>query len=72
MNRHQTRVDCLVCHEQTGTYKKFPAGAGNPVSEPKIFKGNKKKYLPPDWNKVRMTRTPIGKGTIGAKPSNTA
>lgn len=23
-------VDCLVCHEQTGTYKKSPAGAGIP------------------------------------------
>jgi hypothetical protein len=22
----QTKVDCLVCHEQTGTYKKFPVG----------------------------------------------
>ena len=27
----ETRVDCLVCHDQTGTYKKFPAGAGHPV-----------------------------------------
>ncbi|MCJ7550555.1 MAG: cytochrome C, partial [Anaerolineae bacterium] len=24
-------VDCLVCHDQTGTYKKFPAGSGMPV-----------------------------------------
>ncbi len=51
----QTRVDCLVCHEQTGTYKKFPAGAGNPVKEPKVFKGNKKKYFPPEWNKVAQS-----------------
>jgi octaheme c-type cytochrome (tetrathionate reductase family) len=48
-------VDCLVCHEQTGTYKKFPAGAGNPVKEPKVFPGNKKKYFPPDWNKVAQS-----------------
>jgi octaheme c-type cytochrome (tetrathionate reductase family) len=27
-------VDCLVCHETTGTYKKTPAGAGNP--DPKV------------------------------------
>ncbi len=26
-------IDCLVCHETTGTYKKFPAGAGHPVYE---------------------------------------
>jgi octaheme c-type cytochrome (tetrathionate reductase family) len=24
-------VDCLVCHDTTGTYKKFPTAAGNPV-----------------------------------------
>ncbi len=24
-------VDCVVCHETTGTYKKFPSGAGHPV-----------------------------------------
>lgn len=51
----QTKVDCLVCHEQTGTYKKFPAGAGNPVSQPKVFKGNGKTYLPPDWNRVAQS-----------------
>jgi octaheme c-type cytochrome (tetrathionate reductase family) len=48
-------VDCLVCHEQTGTYKKFPAGAGNPVAVPKVFAGNGKKYLPPDYNKVAQS-----------------
>jgi octaheme c-type cytochrome (tetrathionate reductase family) len=51
----QTKVDCLVCHEQTGTYKKFPSGAGNPAKEPKVFPGNKKKYFPPDWNKVAQS-----------------
>ncbi|MDP2874919.1 MAG: tetrathionate reductase family octaheme c-type cytochrome [Holophaga sp.] len=24
-------IDCLVCHDTTGTYKKFPTAAGNPV-----------------------------------------
>jgi octaheme c-type cytochrome (tetrathionate reductase family) len=27
----ETLVDCLVCHDQTGTYKKFPTAAGHPV-----------------------------------------
>jgi len=27
----ETLVDCLICHDQTGTYKKFPTGAGHPV-----------------------------------------
>jgi octaheme c-type cytochrome (tetrathionate reductase family) len=51
----QSKVDCLVCHDQTGTYVKFPAGAGNPVSEPTVFKGNGKTYNPPDWSKVAQS-----------------
>jgi len=44
-----TRVDCLVCHDTTGKYKKFPAGAGFPVSEPKEFPpGSGKIWNPPD------------------------
>jgi octaheme c-type cytochrome (tetrathionate reductase family) len=50
-----TKVDCLVCHEQTGTYKKFPAGAGNPVKEPILFPGDGVQYLPPEWNKVAQS-----------------
>ena len=26
----KTKVDCLVCHDSTGDYKKTPTGAGNP------------------------------------------
>ncbi|MEW5733350.1 MAG: tetrathionate reductase family octaheme c-type cytochrome [Thermodesulfobacteriota bacterium] len=44
------RVDCLVCHEQTGSYKKFPAGAGLPVAEEKEFMG--KVWTPPDLGAV--------------------
>ncbi|PKN23765.1 MAG: cytochrome C [Deltaproteobacteria bacterium HGW-Deltaproteobacteria-21] len=51
----QEKVDCLVCHEQTGTYEKFPAGAGNPVAEPTPFPAEKKTYLPPEWNKVAQS-----------------
>jgi len=29
----RTKVDCLVCHDTTGTYKKIPTGAGMPVEE---------------------------------------
>ena len=36
----ETLIDCLVCHDTTGTYKKFPTGAGHPVyDEPKLFNG---------------------------------
>lgn len=50
-----TKIDCLVCHETTGTYKKFPTMSGNPVSEPTIFPENKKEYLPPDYNAVAQS-----------------
>lgn len=37
-------VDCLVCHDTTGTYKKLPAGAGHPAY--------KDMELPPKSGKV--------------------
>lgn len=61
----QSKVDCLVCHEQTGTYKKFPAGAGNPAPKKMVFKGNKKTYYPPDWNKVAMSVKRPGRKNCG-------
>ena len=30
-------IDCLVCHDTTGKYKKFPTGAGHPTYEPREF-----------------------------------
>ncbi|PID78599.1 cytochrome C, partial [bacterium DOLZORAL124_64_63] len=36
---NENNIDCLVCHDQTGKYKKFPTGAGHPVYEPKEWKG---------------------------------
>jgi octaheme c-type cytochrome (tetrathionate reductase family) len=49
----EDRVDCLVCHEQTGTYEKFPAGAGHPADESK--KLGEKTFNPPEWNKVAQS-----------------
>ena len=46
----EAKVDCLVCHEQTGTYRKFPEGAGRPASEPTLYGGEL--YGPPDWSGV--------------------
>jgi octaheme c-type cytochrome (tetrathionate reductase family) len=52
----ENKVDCLVCHEQTGTYKKFPSGAGYPAPPPgKVFPGNGKFYAAPDYNKVAQS-----------------
>jgi len=30
---NEENIDCLVCHEQTGTYKKIPTGAGIPETD---------------------------------------
>ncbi len=46
----QKNIDCLVCHEQTGNYNKFPTAAGHPVYEEKMFQ-EKKKFVPPDLSK---------------------
>jgi len=43
-------IDCIVCHDQTGTYKKFPGKAGLPVDKKMVFNG--KTFLPPDYNKI--------------------
>ncbi|MEW6666234.1 MAG: tetrathionate reductase family octaheme c-type cytochrome [Thermodesulfobacteriota bacterium] len=51
----EEKVDCLICHEQTGTYEKFPTMAGNPVSAPTPFPMEQKTYLPPEWNKVAQS-----------------
>jgi octaheme c-type cytochrome (tetrathionate reductase family) len=32
-------IDCLVCHDQTGLYRKFPTGAGHPAYENREWKG---------------------------------
>ena len=33
-----TQIDCLVCHDTTGTYKKSPAGAGFPKEDVDLVK----------------------------------
>ncbi|HKK33120.1 MAG TPA: tetrathionate reductase family octaheme c-type cytochrome [Desulfomicrobiaceae bacterium] len=58
-----SRIDCLVCHEQTGTYKKFPTKAGNPVTEPTKFGG--KTFLPPDWARVAQSVGRPGRRNCG-------
>jgi len=67
----ETLVDCLVCHDQTGQYKKFPTGAGHPVYK-KDFpdgrewpKGSGKKWPPLDLSHIAQhvgppTRTNCG------------
>ena len=35
----EENVDCLACHDTTGTYVKFPTGAGHPPYEDTPFQG---------------------------------
>ncbi len=51
----QTKIDCLVCHDQTGTYEKFPTGAGYPATKDTEFPENKKIYKKPDYKAVATT-----------------
>ncbi|MGB4600187.1 MAG: tetrathionate reductase family octaheme c-type cytochrome [Trichlorobacter sp.] len=56
-------VDCLVCHETTGTYKKFPAGAGHPA-----YPGEDKKFGGKPWPVVDLVKVAqsVGKPTRAA------
>ena len=63
----QENVDCLVCHDTTGMYKKFPTGSGHPVyeGEQKEFpKGNV--WKPVDLLKVAQSVGRTSRATCGS------
>ena len=53
-----SQIDCLVCHDTTGEYKKFPSDAGHPAYKDKKFGGKL-------WKKVNLKNVAqnIGKPT---------
>lgn len=52
----EANVDCLVCHDTTRTYKKFPTGAGHPNYVPKKWPPKKGKVRqPPDLQKIAQS-----------------
>lgn len=61
-----TKVDCLVCHDTTGTYKKFPTLAGAPWTGPgtNVFSGTA--YPPVDLNLVASNVGKTSRATCGA------
>lgn len=59
-----TKVDCLVCHDRTGTYRKFPTGAGHPVDEPTEWVGEV--WEPADLEAVARSVGPPGRANCGA------
>ena len=61
---NENAVDCLVCHDTTGTYKKFPTAAGFPViGEPKEFSG--KIWDPPDLAFIAQNVGATSRDTCG-------
>lgn len=52
----EKNVDCLICHDQTGTYRKLPGNAGHPVYQRTEFpKGSGKFVEPADLKKVAQS-----------------
>ena len=63
----QENVDCLACHDQTGTYKKVATDAGHPLYEPREMpKGSGKIVQPPDLAKVAQSVGKPGRENCGA------
>jgi len=52
----EDNVDCLICHDNTGTYRKLPGDAGHPVYERREFpKGSGKFVEAVDLQKVAQS-----------------
>jgi octaheme c-type cytochrome (tetrathionate reductase family) len=63
----QGNVDCLVCHDTTGTYKKVPGLAGHPVYKEMEFPAGSGKILKPvDLSKVAQSVALTSRDTCGA------
>lgn len=60
----ETRVDCLVCHDTTGTYEKFPTAAGHPPYTDRMFQGEL--IEAPDLAEVAQNVGPSSRETCGS------
>ncbi len=61
----ETNVDCLICHDTTGTYKKFPPGAGMPVLGEAVMFGGVE-WQPVDLGLVAQNVGATSRETCGA------
>jgi octaheme c-type cytochrome (tetrathionate reductase family) len=59
------KIDCLICHDKTGTYKKLPTGAGYPATKKTVTSDNKTFY-PPDYRYIAAHVGPPGRNNCGA------
>lgn len=65
--KSETNVDCLVCHDRTGTYRKLPGLAGHPAYEEMEFPPKSgKKVKPADLPKIAQSVGPTSRATCGA------
>jgi octaheme c-type cytochrome (tetrathionate reductase family) len=63
----ERNVDCLVCHDTTGSYRKFPTAAGHPNYEPKQWPPKSGKlWPPPDLAKIAQSVGAPGRENCGA------
>ena len=63
----QENVDCLVCHETTGKYRKLPGLAGHPAyKEIEFPQGSGRKVEPVDLPKVAQSVGKTSRETCGA------
>ncbi|MBN2046124.1 MAG: tetrathionate reductase family octaheme c-type cytochrome [Anaerolineales bacterium] len=63
----EENIDCLVCHDTTGTYQKFPTGAGYPVTTTTEFPaGSGIFFNPPDLANVAQNIGKTSNETCGA------
>lgn len=64
---NQENVDCLVCHDTTGTYRKLPGDAGHPVYERKEFPHGSGRFVEAvDLQKVAQSIGKTSRTTCGA------
>ena len=63
----EENVDCLICHDSTGTYRKLPGDAGHPIYERKEFPHGSGKFVDPvDLQKVAQTVALPSRGNCGS------
>jgi len=62
----QENVDCLVCHDNSSKYRKFPAGAGHPAYKPREWPGGSGTFIQPvDLAKVAQSVGPTSRKNCG-------